>query len=524
MTRRGGFRYPSPVKEEKRKEEKRIEASDIENARVRLGPLAGFEPRRWVPAAWGLGLALILFLVLLLPGFTRYGSYLVFEGRPSTAAIMVSGEYRGSTSSRLYLPAGTYTLNLQRFGFSPVELSVAVPGRRIASLIFPRVLKVSYTLEASNPEAALESALKEYAAWSRTGKSSGLYQIPSVLGETAQALTSVGSLEEALADLTPGPDSGGNTAQKVGFARLVASLTTQSGSARDGLRAAAFAAAGGPIGPLTVLAAARTLAAALGDSRQSSSLLAAAAPSATSLSAMDSPSAGNAPFSPLGLTSVAGQAFVLFPAGPDEGFGSVPAFGMATSEVTRRQWSAFLAENPAWRADRRDELIAAGFADSSYLAGWDGTADQKPVTGVSWYAARAYCEWLSKRSGAYRVILPSEAIWARSAAWARTDRASSARSVLKASGASGPEPVKDSSQSAFALYDMLGNVWEWTDDDYLPHPGLAAVNFQIAGLDKCVRGGSWANDASSVSLDSRGGVSPDHGSEFLGFRVAVIQR
>jgi len=45
-----------------------------------------------------------------------------------------------------------------------------------------------------------------------------------------------------------------------------------------------------------------------------------------------------------------------------------------------------------------------------------------------------------------------------------------------------------------------------------------------AGNSKTVKGGSWANSADQISIESRGPMPADHSSEFLGFRPALIRK
>ncbi len=81
--------------------------------------------------------------------------------------------------------------------------------------------------------------------------------------------------------------------------------------------------------------------------------------------------------------------------------------------VSERLFSLFVSENPQWNRKNADSLTEQGLTDSYYLADVNLSnylASSKPVVNVSWHAAQAFCEWMSKESGK-NVKLPSEKEW-----------------------------------------------------------------------------------------------------------------
>jgi len=177
-------------------------------------------------------------------------------------------------------------------------------------------------------------------------------------------------------------------------------------------------------------------------------------------------------------------------------------------------------------------------------------SDDHPVVCVSWDDAKAYVAWLSGQSGKpYR--LPTEAEWEYAArAGTTTARfypdgqqcqyANGLGQEGKSIAASGwvlaecadgylhTAPAGSFTQNQYDLFDMLGNVWEWTQDcwhdNYNKAPGDGSAWLEQNSGDcgrRVVRGGSWYYyDPQDLRSASRGGGNTDVASDALGFRIA----
>ena len=75
--------------------------------------------------------------------------------------------------------------------------------------------------------------------------------------------------------------------------------------------------------------------------------------------------------------------------------------------------------------------------------------------------------------------------------------------------------------NAFGLYDMLGNVWEWTNDIYGTYSNRPETNptGKLDGAYFSVRGGSWFTGRDYVRAAYRGYKTPDYAGADLGFRA-----
>ncbi|RKX91024.1 MAG: hypothetical protein DRP59_08750, partial [Spirochaetes bacterium] len=210
----------------------------------------------------------------------------------------------------------------------------------------------------------------------------------------------------------------------------------------------------------------------------------------------------------------------------------VDGFYMMSSEVTVGEYESFLKDNPGWQKDSLEELKSKGFVTGDYLFNYSTDDKSIPVSYVSWYAAQAFCRWMTDNlpenyRGKYEVKLPSEAQWEYAA---ELNSRTAAKKVFKAGNPDGPQAVRFDRQGALGLYDLLGNVWEWNSNYYLPADtvfgcfGFPDKNNIYTGNERAVRGGSWANNPDEISVTTRGSQNPSWCTPFLGFRAVMVKK
>ena len=155
--------------------------------------------------------------------------------------------------------------------------------------------------------------------------------------------------------------------------------------------------------------------------------------------------------------------------------------------------------------------------------GWGRS--NRPVINVSWMDAHDYTQWLTRvTSKPYR--LPTEAEWEFAARggtqtaywWGEKydqDRSNSNGSHKKTT------PVDTFKPNPFGLYDIVGNVWEWTGSCYeQDYNGLENKSAEKEDyIRRVIRGGSWYYKSGYARSANRYGYDPDDGSFDLGFRL-----
>jgi len=516
------------------KEHEKITPQDIEQAKSKLKTVLGISPRIYVSCLFLLSVLIVLFLILINPALRNPGAHLVFKGSPEAAAIYIDGEFVGNTLDGLHLDPGSHQIQIQKTGFATRSLDIDVPNRIFATLLFPPSVQISYSLVPDSAAAILIPALREYANWSLTGKPSAIYQIPPRLSEASRDLFSLPALE------------------RMSFSKsLLAvsiSVAESSSSIRDALYSSfALGAPGGS--PLGIISIARTALELVGSTKGGAVAIEEIAPElanarlkdAEASLAQESISMTISAPRQSGVLTVGPHSFIMFeegtvrtlretPGGTKVPFdASTPAFGLAAYEVTQAEYNRFLSQNPKWKLENKSALIEEELVDSAYLTNFDPTqAHNQPITGISWYAATAYCEWLSTFAPQdLKIVLPSEEMW--EAAAAPEYRNHAAHAVFVEKSASGAFEIGSQGRDASGFADLFGNVWEWTSDGYRAYPWIhdRSIEFEelIRALDsKTVKGGSWANNADQISLASRGPVPASHSSEFLGFRPALVRQ
>jgi formylglycine-generating enzyme required for sulfatase activity len=225
------------------------------------------------------------------------------------------------------------------------------------------------------------------------------------------------------------------------------------------------------------------------------------------------------------------------------------SFAIATKEVTVGQFREFLRDNPhvhGWGPTERKRL--------------DLEPADRPIVGVTWFAAAQYCRWLSEQEGisadqqcyppiaeikdgmaipadflartGYR--LPTEAEWEYACrAGAVTSRPYGSADALldryawhDRNSHGRAAPVGSLNPNDFGLFDMLGNAWEWCHDEFLPYPPGPFVDTGTVSAEKqrVLRGGGYFSAPPAMRSAHRTECHPQVPFGQAGLRLARTWR
>lgn len=181
------------------------------------------------------------------------------------------------------------------------------------------------------------------------------------------------------------------------------------------------------------------------------------------------------------------------------------AFYIDKCEVTNEQYSRFLKET-----GHREPLY---WTDSRF------NKPRLPVIGVTWYDAVAYARWAGKR-------LPTEAEWEKAARGGLEAKRFPWGDELDKEYAnfytSITSEVATYKPNNFGLYDMAGNVWEWTSDwydkDYYRKSPLINPTGPESGRYRVIKGGAFTTGAATLECGHRYYYPPQASFYFIGFR------
>jgi len=203
--------------------------------------------------------------------------------------------------------------------------------------------------------------------------------------------------------------------------------------------------------------------------------------------------------------------------------------------VTCSQYRNFMEaggyQNPDWWSAEGWKWLQSHPVDRPLYWSSNPAFSERPVCGVSWYEAEAYCNFTGQR-------LPTEAEWEKAASWdiqTQTNRTypwgeeppnPHLCNYGNNIGNTSPVDAFPKGASAAGCCDMLGNVWEWTASYFDAYPGFKSYPYTgysqvyFDGEHRVLKGGSWATPSWTLRASFRNWYYPGVRQILAGFRCA----
>ncbi len=232
----------------------------------------------------------------------------------------------------------------------------------------------------------------------------------------------------------------------------------------------------------------------------------------------------------------------------------VKSFSISRAAVSNKEFATFVDDSGYEKEEFWDEEGLKWLKDSElhfpcywrngpngwemrHFDQWKQLADDAAVIHVNWYEAQAFCRWAGRR-------LPTELEWEVAAAGKLDNQGNlSSEKNLYPWGSEKPNEelanldgstlgtiavgALPKGDSEFGCRQMIGNVWEWTEDTFNPYPDFEVDMYEdysqpLFGHTKVLRGGSWVTRGRMIRNTWRTYQRPERNDVFSGFRTCAI--
>jgi formylglycine-generating enzyme required for sulfatase activity len=438
---------------------------------VKFKPIYGIRPGVYLTFLYSFVLLLILFLLFFYPGIKNPGAVLIVKTEPDGAAVRIDGVYRGVAGSKIPVSKGNHTIEAVMPGFESQSVVQKIPARCFGSLFFPLRYNVEFTLDTPKPVAAFSLYAADFAEWTFAGEPTASWQVPMSLSEGAYRIGNVPQNNET------------SYLKNTYYEELQQTLLAASGFAvtrsaiRDLMRAKILLDnRGNAPSPIALANSISGILLFLSESQGTAKWLSQVLPreqaSIIESSAwFEKQGRSGAPPKPdavTGSAQMAGVNFIRFSSG----------FMISETPVSRSLFETFLSDQPQWREHKTDY-----FPEEISNYPWD--IDKNVITGVTWYAAQAFCEWISPLG--MEIRLPTE------------------------------EELSIASDNINKIKNM---GWEWCCDPYVPLQIAAdapqEAKYAVGSPERSLRGRQ-----TPTSPETRASLPPDLSSPIVTFRVVI---
>ena len=479
---------------------------------VHLKPLLGMQPGIYLTIIYVLIIALVVFSIGFLPGILHSGKRVTFKSDFNPTAVYIDGRNIGTSPTTVFLPSGDYRVTYAYKDIASSDFALNVGHPVFFTWLFPRRQEASYKVllnDISTFRSYIEDMFSEFIEWSAITDFSDTYHYPPLFTQIAETVvrqerSSIRAaivfdyFQAAVRHITSSTflvDA--QAAMRILENESYFTAVQTSALNADILKTALlFNGENSTIG----------IDAAKVDFQRSIDAIPTIAAAAVN---------GNAIPSIIGF-SYAGGSMTVGQSTPADYPGvirmgipsTVLPFSISALEISEYQWALFMQEKPYWAKENISRLLEDGMVDENYLAGiYPSTTllSNRPIKNISWYAASAFCEWLSTRTG-LSVGLPTEAQWEHAA-----------QSVSNKPYQTNLTVIADSKGPS----GMMGGYWEFMADPFIPLARYLGTSSNVLQdtADIVVKGGSYLNDPNHIVVATVGVQSREACSETTGFRI-----
>ncbi len=464
-----------------------------EEDQVILKPIFGKPPTSYIPVFYAIGILILFFLICMLPGMIKNGSYLIVETSVDNSALYVDDVYIGEADVAHFIPKGKHNITIRKPYFSEMTINEAeIPGNIFFSLIHRKKVTFSSEMKIADIPDYLSWRLTQIEKWSPIKAFSETYFLPNLFTETAQDLTYTDSLEDST--ILP------FFIYSIGYLHSKEMITDYEQA-------------------LEILPQ---------EYRE------AITSSATYINYKNDSVMENDGFKLKGsydskiiddiyyLEVPADRTISLGLVGYDETQRYIDSFYISTIEITEELFSRFITDEPVWSKDNKESLTKSGSVDNYYLDSIDlNSPTRRPIRNISYRAAQAFCDWyeneLQNLGYTVEVSIPTEYEW-ETAALAYGPENSYVKQILIVNS------------QAHELFGLFGSLWEFTSSNYLYNhqyiddelKNNASEVLDIPDNLITIKGGSYIND--DINSYTRGIADASSCSAYNGFRIIIRER
>ncbi len=448
----------------------------------------GMRPGKLILIALIILVLLASFLLFFLPGIIKGGRYVSFTSSLSQIGVEVDGKYLGSTEgSQYFLTSGEHQVQYLKDGYVIKEETITIDHPVFFTLFVKRHQNIEVSVEGNQQifDRAYATALSEIVAFSAVTDYDEYYNYKPIYTYLAKDAIALGieDISEEIKVLSAFLTSG----EMLEDIKAAASLLKENGIRfeSDEYNTAISAAE-------EILSSSNRQVVA----EENNSIIANRSGSWYTYPTYEFTIGEDTEFNYPGINTLPLKV-------------EVPAFTIAKDMVSEYEYALFVEANPIWAKSNKDNLVKEGLVDEHYLDGISlttATKSTRPIRNISYYAAIAYCEYLSSVDGvSYR--LPTEAefeIMAKSA----EDKAYASSLTVVDNDTTSPVSV-------------MGGLWEFTSSHYVPLSRVVDYD-KLSNLEEAdiiVKGGSYVNDSDTITAASVGVMRKDMTSEFAGIRL-----